>query len=652
MVHISNGLVVLLLWVHLAGLALAVRKYAGSWMLARAGAPVALVAVLFFAEHFAGLGHLFGIFPLTTAASVWLIWRDRRYLREQWRTELLFHGAFLYALAWRYAFPDIDASSEKITDLSFVANYMGGDRLPPVDRWLPPFPFEMYYALQHYAAALIGRVLNTTAGMAYNLGFCTVIALATTAAGAAAMMLVRQRAAALLLTASFLAGGVGTAPFVRLLEASPSLWASARFIGGSFVPDSATRPMGRWLLQASGVKADTPDLPAETFSYLIGLGDYHPPLSGFLLLMLALLCIAHIESGRAWEPAHALLGASAPLVLACNSWQFPLQAAMAGGYLLLRTYTRKPVAWKAVAGGFGAALLLMEPFLAHFGPVSMASSMPLRLVPAAERTPPILWLLVFYPLLVLIGLQLFCGDKSRLAAGLCILWIVLLAFSELFFMDDTYGGKFNRFNSALKWWAWTYSGGMLLIGGLNLRARSRLCRWGTAAILVLTCAFAGELGIHFWLTPKPHFGQLDGWAVIRDDAGEKVILDYLRHVPQGIVLQRIPTGAYTMQPALTIFAGQTAFLGWPNHESVWRGARADIDARKREVDAFYRGDLPEPSHWLRANRIEYVVWGRDDNQLPPLTFDRLNAAIKDRYVWHGYYEVGNYHVGLWQASER
>jgi exosortase len=619
MVHISNGLLVLLLWAHLAGLALAARKYAGSWALARIGSPVVLVSVLFFAEHFLGFGRLSWIFPLTTAASLWLIWRGWTHLRDQWRTELLFHGAFLYALAWRYCFPDIDASSEKITDLTFVANYLGGGTLPPVDRWLPPFRFEMYYALQHYAAALIGRILDTSAGMAYNLGFCTVVALATTAAAAAAMILVQRRLPALLLTASFLVGGVGTAPIIRFVEGSPALWSSPRFIGGSFAADSATRPMGRWLLQASGVNRDTPDLPAETFSYMIGLGDYHPPFSGFLLLMLALLCLSLIESGQAWEAAHALLGASAPLLLACNSWQFPLQMALVCGYIALRLFLRKPVAWKPLAGGFAASLLLLEPFLSHFGPVSVAASMPLRIVPAAERTPPILWLLVFYPLLVVLGLQLFCGDKSRLTAGLCVFWIVLLAFTEIFFMDDMYGGKYNRFNSALKWWAWTYSGGLLLIGALNLRARSRLCRWGTAVMLTLTCTFAGELGIHFWSTPKRHFGQLDGAAVIRDDAGEKVILDLLQHSPPAIVLQRVPTGAYTMQPALAIFAGQTAFLGWQNHENVWRGNRADIDGRKREVDAFYRGDLPDSLQWLQSNQIEYVVWGRDDNQLPPHT---------------------------------
>jgi uncharacterized membrane protein len=141
---------------------------------------------------------------------------------------------------------------------------------------------------------------------------------------------------------------------------------------------------------------------------------------------------------------------------------------------------------------------------------------------------------------------------------------------------------------------------------------------------------------------------LDGAAAIRDDAGERVTLDLLRYAPPAIVLQRIPAGAYTSQPALTMFAGQTAFLGWPSHENVWRGNRTDIEARRNDVERFYRGDLPDSSRWLTANGIGYVLWGRDDNQLPPLTFDRLNASIGDRYMWRGYYEAGTYRVGLWQ----
>jgi uncharacterized membrane protein len=401
-------------------------------------------------------------------------------------------------------------------------------------------------------------------------------------------------------------------------------------------------------VKASHVNADTPDLPVETFSYLVGLGDYHPPLSGYLLLMLALLCIAHIENGINPEWSLAVLAASVPLMIACNSWQLPLQAGLAGGYLLIRHFSGKRVAWKAVAAGFGASLLLLQPFLFHFGSAAVDAGMAIRLVPAALRTPPLLWLATFYPLVVLILLHLVCGDRSRRTVGLCLLWVLFLAGSEIFYVDDLYAGKFERFNTVLKWWAWIYSGGMLLIGGWNLRAASRLCRWGTAAVLVVLLCFGGELANQYWTAGKPHIGQLDGAGIIRDDAGERVIVDQLRREPAAIVLQRLPKDAYTIQPALTILTGQTAYLGWASHENVWRANRTDIEVRRREVETFFRGDLPDSALWLESNHIGYVLWLRDDNQLPAHTFDKLNGLIRDRYAWRGYYEAGDYHVGLWQ----
>ena len=159
MLHLANLLLICLLLVNLAGLSLVAYGFSRSWLLARAASPL-LVAIPFFLEHFFGFGALSRVWPLTTIVSIALIAGHWQLLRTHWRIEAVFHAAFAYALAWRYSFPDIYASSEKICDVTFVANYIHGERLPPVDRWLPPFPFDMYYSMQHYAAALLGRILT------------------------------------------------------------------------------------------------------------------------------------------------------------------------------------------------------------------------------------------------------------------------------------------------------------------------------------------------------------------------------------------------------------------------------------------------------------------------------------------------------------
>lgn len=652
MLHVANLLLICLLLVNLAGLSLVAYRFSRSWILARAASPL-LVVIPFFAEHFFGFGSLAWLGPVTTVASAVLIVRHLQIFREKWRVEAVFHTAFAYALAWRYSFPDINASSEKITDVTFVANYIRGDRLPPVDRWLPPFPFDMYYSLQHYGAALLGRILATPVGTAYNLAICVIVAAAVTAAAGTAWLLVRRRGPAMLLTLVLVFGGTGVAPVIRLVMPSPQLYSGIRFMGSSLSPGYATRPFGQWLLRVDKVsEKDSLDLPVELFSYLVGLGDYHPPLGGYLLLMMALLSIALIETERALRPAHAVLVATVPLTIPCNVWDFPLQMLLVSAYLLYRLWSRKAVEWKTLAAGGASAAVLIYPFVARYGPHASALHNALRWVPRGLHTPPVAGLLVFYPLLAVLALNLICGERSKQAVAFCAIWLALLAASEFLFVDDLYAGKFERFNTALKSWAWIYSGALLTVGAVNLRSRSRLCRWGTGAVLVLILAYAGDLYANLANIPKPHLGQLDGAAWLRDDPPQRAVLDFLKNQPASIVLQRLPDRAYIPAPALIILSGQTSFLGWANHEDTWRGYPAVIDHRMAEINRFYSGDLPDAGRWLEQNQIKYVLWLPQESQLPAGTFQKIDRQIHDRYLWSDQSVQPGSLFGLWSLVDR
>jgi uncharacterized membrane protein len=644
MIHAANFLLVAMVLVNLTGVALAARRWLRSWWLARAATPLIVVAP-FFLEHFAGFGSLHWLWPLTTIFSLWMIATGRRVLFENWRVECVYLGAFLYALSWRYAFPDIDASSEKMTDVTFVANYLDGSRLPPVDRWLPPFPFDMYYALQHYGAALMGRVFLMPAGTAYNLAICVIVGSVATAAAGAAWFLTRKRGPTILLTAALLVGGTGVSPFIRLMLPAPQLYSSIRFMGSALSPEDATLPAGQALVRWTHASKESLDLPVELFSYLIGLGDYHPPLSGYLLLTLALLAIALIESGEAVSPAHAILGATVPLTIAANAWDLPLQTFLVAGWIAYRVWAKKRVAWKPLAIGAGACLLVLGPFLVRFMAHSLALHNAIRLVPPGLHTPPLLGLLVFYPLIAILALHLFCGERSRQSLAFCTIFIALAVASELFFIDDVYSGKYERFNTVLKWWSWIYSAALLVVGALNLRSPSGICRMGTVAVLLLICGYSRELGAAWIGPPKPHAGQLDGAAWLRDDASDRAMLAFLTSRPPAVTLQRISDHSYVPEPALAIFAGDAAFLGWANHEDIWRAYRPDIDARALDVEKFYRAVFPESAKWLEQNGIRYVIWRGDDNRLG--SFARLDSQLRGRYFWRDFSPSADLKTGIW-----
>lgn len=642
----SLAVMLLILLINLAGLSLFAHRWTGNYVLARVAAPAALALAGFFIEHFVGLGALAWLWPFTTAAAAWQVRREWRTLWANRMTEAAFHGAFAYALAWRFAFPGIDASSEKLTGLGFLRNYFEGGTLPPVDGWLPPFPADVYYSFQHYASALAGRILDWDIGFTYNVSVALISALTATAAAGAAFYLTASRRCAAAAAAVLLLGGTGASPIAHLVKDKPTTHTSMRFIGGSVTPAQTNQPFGRWLVRVNQVpEKEAVELPAETFAYLVSLGDHHPPLSGFLLLSLALLAIALIGAQTGGAAPYAVLGATLPLTAVANAWSLPLQALLAAACIGWRIVRRQTVRWDMLLGGLGIAAVLVSPFLRHFAARALDYRTAFRLVPADEHTPLLLALIVFAPFLMILFAHLFSG--SRRSWWLLGLWVALLVISELIYVDDIYSGKFNRFNTTLKWWPWIMAGIAVSLGSLNLAARSRWCRGLTITAFAVLLSYSAYLALHFAATPKVALGRLSGDAWIMSDAIEKPILEFLRTQPRTTLLQRIDAGAFTYAPALSMFAGHRVYLGWPEHEKLWRGRRADIELRDAEVKAFYRGEMPGSAEWLTINSIEHVLWLKGDNGRVEGAWDRIQQQISGRYHWREFYVVGEFRVGLW-----
>jgi hypothetical protein len=196
----------------------------------------------------------------------------------------------------------------------------------------------------------------------------------------------------------------------------------------------------------------------------------------------------------------------------------------------------------------------------------------------------------------------------------------------------------------------TRSGDLLAVmsaGAYGMASRSKALRYSLATVLIVVSTYGVDLGRHLIATPKGDFGKLDGMAAITSDPIERAVLAYLRAQPRGIVLQRPETGAFTPAPALVLFSGQQAFFGWAAHERLWRGQRADVDLRVKEVAAFYAGEMPESLQWLLVNRIDHVLWLKSEMKQPAAAFGRINDAIGPAYDWHEFYRAGDFRVGIW-----
>jgi uncharacterized membrane protein len=304
--------------------------------------------------------------------------------------------------------------------------------------------------------------------------------------------------------------------------------------------------------------------------------------------------------------------------------------------------------------GFLGAAALCHPFLADFAYRSADYGIRFRLVPRGEHTPWLLGAILLYPVVAAVILPLLFGERKAWIVWASLMWLWLLLISETVYVDDIYSGRFNRFNTTLKWWPWIQAGALLTSGAYGLRSASRVLRYGTVAVLTVIALYAYDMTRGLVTGYKYDFGRLDGAKWITDDTVERALLEFLKAQPRGIVLQRPEAGAFTPAPALVLFAGQTAFLGWSEHEKLWRGQRADIDIRAREVAAFYAGALPHSADWLLQNGIDHVLWLKTEGKLPAGTFERIDEQIGHAYFWREYYRAGDFRVGIWsrKAADR
>ncbi len=663
---INLAVTLALLLINLAGLTLLVTRWLPPFALARSAGVLLVCLVLFCVEHFFGLGNLTWVWPISTLVSLWLVGENRARLAEDgfWQTELVFAIAFFYGLIWRFTFPDITPSSERITDLYFITNYLPGNRLPPLDQWYPPHHFNFYYALQHYGAALLGRIFGLDGGTSCNIAFALLMALPVTLAWHFASSFLKARGLRFLLVLALVTGGTGFSPLMHLVMGQPAgidpaggvaerIIASQRFIGNMELPAAQrlTTALGEKLFpplpapQKPRPDFEARELPEETFGYQFFLGDYHPPIGGYFLLLMALALIAAVETGGVGWIGQALLALTVPAVIATNLWVFPLHGFLLAGWLGYRYWQRSPPHWVALLGGVLLGFALIYPFLTEF--TAQAVWTPIKLVRGDDHTPLSRFLGLHWPLLVLLALSLFQPSARRPSLALALTFGALLLISEFIYVDDPSGGKYERTNTTMKWWGWIWAGGLVSLGTLTLASKTRFIRWGAVLTLGLVSLQAYDLASYYILAGKEDRGYLSGHRWYTQDRNNRDLFHYLQAAPYGIVLENQYDNAYTNTGIHALFTSKTALLGWTAHLLTWHGAVPDVWALLEQIKLFYAGTLPNSLDWLLINEVRYVVWSPADSGKHPQAFETINRQIGSRYLWQGFYDVGDRHIGVW-----
>ncbi len=677
MQHLGLLFTLALLAVNLWGLMLAAGAYWRNRWFALPAGPILAVTVLYGIECHVGLGRtLPGLELASTALSVLLIgfcssrrvpgWIPARLLPalSEWRTEFaprrvagaaaVFAAIFLYALAWRFAFPSVDGSSEKIADLSYICSYMAGTKIPVPDVWFYPYLSTQYYSFQHYGAALMGRVLLLPPGTTYNLGFCLLIALGGSAFAGAVALAARKLWVRALLLAGFVIGGMGTTLIVHLTDTGVGPTTSMRFIGSAQMDREWE---GTWLkdYQQRHAFEESPghkvpmELPGEPYSYSIYLGDYHAPLSGYYLMGLAAMAMLLWSRQRKARYA-VIVGCTLTWSLLANTWVLPLQALGTLAWLAASSRDARRLV-PAVAAGAAGVWLAAWVYLSAFTVSAAGYNAALKPVPWDEHTPPLLLLIFMLPTVALIVLGLLSGERAGRWLG--ALWLGFLLFSEYFYVDDVYSGHFDRFNTTLKWWPWVAAGTLMTLGPWVLERTGKLwVRLVGALFCLYPCFYLYDLSrpvrdlIH---GNRDAVGHLEGTYFLTKDEFPRLMLGRLEREKPGVVAERPEPEDFTDSACLPLFAGQTMWMGWYGHELLWRAYREDIRKRHDDLMRLFQGTLPAAGKWMSAQGIDYVLWYRKGDT--PDLWAKVNASLAPDYVWCDiltYQDEDGRRVGFWR----
>jgi uncharacterized membrane protein len=668
MQHLGLLFTLAILAVNLWGLTLIAGLYWRNRWFALPAGPILAVTAIYAIECHRGLGPSLAVLGLVStlvsaamiAAScmkgwepAWLGERGAAALRA-WRAEFAprmligCFGAcaavFLYELLWRFTFPDVNGSSEKIADFSYICSYYPGTTIPVPDAWLHPYLSTQYYSFQHYAAALMGRVLALQPGTAYNLGLCLLVGLCGAAFCGAVCLVARKAWVRALLMACFVIGGTGVTGLVHLADKDVQPWTSMRFIGSAPMDRP---PLGPWL-RAYQAKFTHLDLPGEIFSYVAYLGDYHAPISGYYLMGLGVMAMLLWSRTRQLRYP-AMAGCTLTWALLSDTWVLPLMAMGLGGWLLANHRDWR-LLLPAIAAGAATIWLLAWVYLSAFMSSAAGYGTAIRLVPWALHTPPLLGVLFMLPTLALVALAAASG--SRLGIRLALLWLGLLLFTEYFYVDDIYSGEFERFNTTLKWWPWVSAGALMTLGPLVLEGARR--RWVRAAGVVFClypCFFVLDLWRPFHEGSKASLGRLEGTYYLTKDEFPRLMLGRLKVEKPGVVIERPDiAGGFTDSAVIPLFAGQRMWLGWPDHELLWRGFSEEISRRHDRLMLFYNGQMTNAGKWLLAQGIDYVLWYRDGDT--PALWRQVSGTIGPDYVWTDiltYPDEGR-RVGFWRRA--
>lgn len=198
---------------------------------------------------------------------------------------------------------------------------------------------------------------------------------------------------------------------------------------------------------------------------------------------------------------------------------------------------------------------------------------------------------------------------------LILLGLILALGPEFFYLRDLFGWRMNTifkfyYQVWLLWGVAAAYGSVVLLQDLHNKWRIIF------SVILVGTLLIGLTYTTFGIWTKtngfqpPHGWSLDGTSYLeRQSPDEIAAIRWLSSASSGVVAEAVG-GSYTSYARVSALSGQPTVLGWPGHESQWRGGYREMGSRQGDIERLYcTRDWLEAQSIIEQYDIRYLYLG-------------------------------------------
>jgi uncharacterized membrane protein len=228
--------------------------------------------------------------------------------------------------------------------------------------------------------------------------------------------------------------------------------------------------------------------------------------------------------------------------------------------------------------------------------------------------------------------------KSKIANQFVLLLItigiVLVIAPEFVYLRDQFG---YRINTVFKFYyqAWMLLSLAAAFGVSVLLQNLRGMKNILFRVLIGLVIFSGLLYPVFGiLTKTNNFKPYGGFTlddfdrVVRENPDEAAAIEFLRSVPDGVITEAVGDG-YSGYARISTHTGLQTVLGWPGHESQWRGSYQQQGSRREDISKLYATTRWEEAQAIiEKYNIRYIYIGILERTSLPVSEAKFQTYLK------------------------